>query len=164
MQSVRKAFEVYQDEVDEVDRVNMLTVQSDIRNSKARLHKYFEPNMLINVIAYPEEHLERVTNTLNGLIREYYNDIEYRGVLAINLGKEHIEKNLDDLKFLQLLGTIERYSKKHIEKVASLKTDELTKDMLGYYNYLISAKVLKAKDKERLKQLRRALGLGDINE
>lgn len=159
MPSVRKAFEVYSEEHDEVQEVNIHTVQSDIRNSKSRLHKYFEPDMLLNVMAYPDKYLEEAKKTLARLMREFFDDREYKQSLILSVSKDFVSKELGDLEFEKLSETLTRYSKKHLKEVAELNTNELTADMVGYYNYLISNKRLNAKDRERLKILREKLGL-----
>lgn len=159
MPSVRKAFEVYIEEHDEVKEVNINTVQSDIRNSKSRLHKYFKPDMLVDVMAYPEKYLDEAKKTLARLMREFFDDREYRQSLVLSVPKEFVSKDLGDSDFEKLSETLGRYSKSHIREVGELNTSELTVEMVGYYNYLISNKKLSTKDKERLKLIREKLGL-----
>lgn len=162
MPSVRKAFMVYSEEVDEVEMVNLATVQSSIHYSKTRLHKYFSPRLLSSILAYPELHLKSAKETLDSLVRQYCDDIEYKEATALTIPKEFINREIDVELFNKLLETLKRYSKENIKKVSSLETSELTEEMVGYYNFLISSKNLKAEDKNRLNDIRKALGLGEL--
>ena len=159
MGSVREAVEVYNNQCDEMDRLNLNTAQSKIEYDKKKLKKYFDNDMLFNVLSYPDKWLEDYRNILDRLVREYYNDKEYKKAMIIDLPKECINKKLDDYSFVKMTEVIERYSKRYVESIKRLENKEMTKEMIGYYNYLISNKRLSKIDSERLKIIRELLGL-----
>ena len=159
MGSVRAAVEVYNDQCDELDRINLNTAQSKIEYDKKKLKRYYSEDMLFNVMTYPEKWLEGYKNTLDIMSREYFNDIEYRRSMVIDIPKNCINKELDDYSFVRLTTAIERYSKRYIESIRNLENKDMTKDMIGYYNYLISNKRLNKVDKERLNTIKKLLGI-----
>lgn len=162
MGSVRGAVEVYNDQCDELDRLNLNTAQSKIEYDKKKLKRYYNEDMLFNVMTYPDKWLEEYRSILDGMCREYFNDKEYRRSMIIDLPKNCISKELDDYSFVKLTNIIERYSKSYVESIKKFENNEVTKDMIGYYNYLISSKRLNKVDSERLEVIRLLLGLDKL--
>lgn len=159
MGSVREAVQVYNDQCDELDKLNLNTAQSKIEYDKKKLKKYYNENMLLNVMSYPEKWLEEYKNILDSMCREYFNDKEYRSSMVIDIPKNCISKELSDVSFVQLTHMLEIYSKRYIESIKNLENKDMTKEMIGYYNYLISNKNLSEEDKRRLDIIRKILGL-----
>lgn len=160
MPSVQKAFEFYNSQCDEVDRINIKTAQSKIFYDKSRLAKYFEDGMLFNLMAYPEIHLSSAWENLDSFNRKYFNDKEYRDAMVLKIDNSFSCDKLDDDSWAGLLSLIKTYSKDQVRAIESGKAPEVSVKMLGYYNYLISSKRLSRDDKERLGQLRKVLGIG----
>lgn len=159
MGSVRAAVEVYNDQCDELDKLNLNTAQSKIEYDKKKLKKYFNEDMLFNVMTYPEKWLEEYRNILDSMCREYFNDKEYKSNMIIDIPKNSINKELDDYSFVKLTNFIERYSKKYVNSIQRYESKEITKDMIGYYNYLISSKRLSKVDSDRLEIIKNLLGI-----
>ena len=159
MPSVNKAFEVYNAEHDEVEKVNMNTVQSAINYDKKKLEGYFDKDLIFNLMTYPEKHIAKSIETLDLLNRKYFNDKEYKKAVVIKIPSEYISKDLGNADWEQLVETLSVYSSKRIEEIESLNSSVLTKEMAGYYNYLISSKRLNTDEKEKLETIKKILNI-----
>lgn len=159
LSSVNKAIEFYNSQCDEVDQINIKTAQSKIFYDKNRLSKYFSDNLILNVLAYPNKYLDQAWESLDAFNRAYFNDKEYRDSMVLRLDKKLNNKSLGSGDWESLIEVISRYSKEKIKALESGNEPELSPDMIGYYNYLISSKRLSAEDIKRLDQLRKVLGL-----
>lgn len=159
LSSVQKTFEFYNSQCDEVDMINIKTAQVKINYDKVKLRKYYDDNMLFNVMAYPDKHLDNAIQVLDKLSREYFNDKQYKEALSIKLPKNIIKKEISDNDFSSLLKYLDLYSKKRIEKIEQLEDDNFTSNMIGYYNYLISNKRLSKVDRDRLEQIKFILNI-----
>jgi hypothetical protein len=159
LSSVRDMVEHYNSQVLEINALNINTAQSAVTYDKRKIGKYFEENMILKVCLYPEDNLEQNQVTLDKLQRLYMNDKEYRDSMVIKLPKDYMNKSLTREDWMRLSNIIERYSKRKIEMIEQGLDSNVTGDMIGYYNYLISSKKLADIDKKRLKQLRIILGL-----
>ena len=162
--SMQKAFEFYNSQCDEIDAVNIKTAITNVDYDKSKLKKYFDKYMLINVITYPDEHLPDAIEKLDLLNRKYMNDKEYKDSLVIKLPTDIISKRISDEKYTALATMLKRYSKKTIKDIESGNSQELTPEMIGYYNYLISGKKLSDVEQERLSEIHNILGIGDNKE
>lgn len=157
--NIRSAIEFYNSQQLEIDRINLNTAQSKIQYDKNKLAKHFESGILFHLMVDPDKYLESISNKLDSLSRIYMNDSEYNKSMVIKLPKEPLCKEIDDYSWVKLTDVLERYSKKKIALIESGNDKEITADMIGYYNYLISNKKLSNKEKERLKEIRHILNL-----
>lgn len=159
MPSVKKAFELYNTQCDEVDTINIMTAQSNIHNDKVKLQKYFDASLIFDIITYPERNLAKAIESLSVVNRKYFNDKEYRQSLIIKIPKDFVSKNIDEYSWAVFTETLRKFNKDYIRKIEELKTPELTKEMVGYYNYLISSKRLNKEEKERLETIKSLIGI-----
>ena len=163
MSGIKESIEFYNSQVVDIEKINIHTALSKIQYDKKRhIEKYFDQSMIKNILAYPDKHIEKYNDLLESLYRKFMVDSEYREALAIRLSKKPLNRELDIDKWNRLLERLEVYSKKYISKIEALESDDVSSDMIGYYNYLISSKSLNDIEKERLNELRRAIGLNDI--
>lgn len=158
--SVRKTFLNYNEANLEIDKVNLNTAQSNLTFSKNKLKESFWNTMLSDVIIYPEKYLTRATELLDKALLKYTNDKEYKDKLIIKVPKNYSEKELSEKDWNQLLDTLSVFSVEMKEKIEQGKTELLTPDMIGYYNFLISHKQLDSIDEQRLKKLNNLLKIG----
>lgn len=159
MPSVKRAIEAYNNEVDEVDRLNLNTAQSAITYDKGKISKYFDADTFFNILTYPEDNLERYRNTLDLLMSEYFADNKFKKALNIKVDKRYINKDVDEASWTTMIKTLKFYSKEYMKKVENLETNAFNRGMAGYFNYIISNKRLNSTDKKRLEQLRNVLGI-----
>lgn len=159
--SMRAAFEVYNSERPAEENININTAMSKVQYDRKKLEKYFSPSEILNILAYPEKYLDSAIEKLDRLERLYMKDLEYNRAMVIKMNKEPMSYSVDDYEWAKLLEIIERYSKKKIEAIESGNDEELTSNMIGYYNHLISCGRLSEKEKARLNKIRSILGLGD---
>lgn len=159
LSSIQKTFDFYNSQHDEEDKVNIKTAQSAIHYDKTKLKKYYDADMLFNVMAFPDKYLDEFKATLDILNRKYFNDKEYRDNLVLKLPNDIIRKEINDETFGKMLKSFKLYSKSKIRKIESLEDETVTKEMIGYYNYLISSKKLNEEDTRRLALIRRAIGI-----
>lgn len=157
--SRQKAFEFYNSQCDEIDTVNVKTAITNVDYDKNKLLKYFDKDLFVNIMAYPEESLPKANETLDILYRKFFNDKEYKTSMVIKIPNDIVVKSLSDEKFEALEKMLNRYSKKTIRKIESGESEELTPEMMGYYNYIISNKQLNAEDAVRLKRVNSVLGI-----
>lgn len=161
LSTVKEAIENYNSQQLEIDRVNINTALANIQNDKKRLLPYFPPKFIFTLLAYPEKYLEKANDTLDMLLRKYMKDREYSQSLVIKLNKNDINRELDEYNWIKLKTLLETYSKIKIKNIESGEDEDVTSDMIGYYNYLISSNRLNKLDKLRLMELRQILSLGD---
>lgn len=157
--TIKGAIEFYNSEKPKEENININTALSKIQYDRKKLEKYFDPKELHNLLAYPEKYLDKFTKTLDRLARIYMKDNEYNSAMVIKLSKEPLSYKLDDYSWAVLTSVIERYSKKKIKAIENGLDAEVTNEMIGYYNYLISNKRLNSDEKERLKVIRNLLDL-----
>jgi hypothetical protein len=158
MKGVKDTIDKYNAEHMEVDWINLNTAQSKVQYDKKKLDKYFEKNILFDLITYPEENIEKFETTVDTLLRVYMNDNEYNRAMVIKLSKDNIVRNISEDNWDTLIQLLGVYSKKRIVKI---ENDINSSDMVGYYNYLISSKGLNERDTARLGEIREVLGLDD---
>jgi hypothetical protein len=161
MGSVREAIEVYNSDRLELDRVNINTAQSIIRYDKIKLAKHFDENTIVNVFLYPEKWLEKYSEILDSLQRKYMNDKVYKRALILDLPKDIINHSLSDVDWINLSGILDTYSRRKIEAIENMSSNLISREMVGYYNYLISSKKLSDTDKKRLSELKMILGINE---
>lgn len=159
MPSVKRAIEAYNSEVDEVDRLNLNTAQSAITYDKNKISKYFDVNVFFNILTYPEENLGQYRNTLDLLMSEYFADNKFKKELNIKVDKGYVSKELDEASWAVMIKTLKIYSKEYMRKIESFETNAFTREMAGYFNYLISNRRLNSTDKKRLEQVRMLMGI-----
>ena len=159
LSNVREAIEHYNSQQLEIDQLNMNTAQSKIQYDKNKLMKYFDSDLLFHVMVDPDKYLEPAVLILDKLMRAYMDDYEYRKALAIKPSKEFIVKEIDEFSWVKLTEMLTRYSKNHIADIESGNDKEFNIKMIGYYNYLISAKKLNKEEQARLNLIRGILGL-----
>jgi hypothetical protein len=156
MKGVKDAVEKYNQEHLEIDWINLNTAQSKVQYDKKKLDKYFEKDILLSIITYPEKFGEKFETTIDTLARVYMNDNEYNQSMVIRFPKEMINKEITDDEWSKLIKLVETYSKLTIRNIES---DESYDNIVGYFNYIISCSVLSEQDTERLKKIREVLGL-----
>lgn len=159
--NVKTAIEFYNSQLPEIDRINLHTAQSKIQYDKNRLSKWFDSDTIFHVMKDPDKYLGEATYCVDQLLRINMKDAEYNRELKIKIDKNIVFREITESSFEQLKDTLKKYSKTHIEEVEKFRSQELTREMAGYYNYIISAKKLKAIDKKRLAEIRSILGLVD---
>lgn len=159
LSSVRQMVEAHNSQVVEIDKLNINTVQSSITYDKNKLKKYFDDNMLLNVMSYPEKYLEELSLKLDSLQRIYMKDGEYNHSMVIKIPSNVITKQVDDNVWFKLKDLLKTYSKREIKKIEEGNNSEITDDVFGYYNYLISSKKLNDEEKKRLSEIRQILGI-----
>lgn len=159
--SVAKAFEKYNNSCEEIDKIeNLNTFQAMIQYDKRKMNKYFaERSTLYNIQAYPAKHLENNRNILNRLEREFMDDKIFNRAMAIKLPKDYLSYSIDDMSWVTLTKLLDTYSVKRINMINNLKSSDISIEMVGYYNYLISNNNLSKKDLERLNEIKRILDI-----
>ena len=159
--SVVKAIETYNMTCAEIDKIpNINTAQSCIQYDKKRLKKYFpEKSTIYLVMAYPEKYLSSAMISLSKFERENMDDKKYRAATVLKIPKDYIKYSLDDTNWVKLVSLLDTYSTKRIEQINKVECSDINLEMIGYYNYLISAKRLKGADKARLDEINRILGV-----
>lgn len=157
--SMQKTFEFYNSQCDEIDALNIKTAITNVDYDKKKLGKYFDKEMLFNVITYPEENLGEAIEKLDILNRKYFNDKEYKSSLVLKLPIDVINKKLSEEKFGTLTEMLRRYSKPVIKEIESGENKEFDYEMIGYYNYLISNKHLNVEETKRLGKIKELLDL-----
>ena len=153
------ALEDYNKGMHELDKVNMNTAKANNQYDKKKIAKYFDVDTFFHINFKPEIYLESYEKTLSMLQRKYMKDSDYRKSLMVKLPKEYITNSLDEQSFAKLKDMLDTYSKKRVQEIESGKSNFMTQDMIGYYNYLISSPRLSKTEKERLKQDREVLGI-----
>lgn len=159
--TVLGAVKYYNSQVRETERINENTFGNEVRYDRDKLDNIFKSDTLLYLHTKYDEYIESFENKLSAIERKGTNDIEYKKSLNIKINKDSIKRELDQYEFAILLDTLTAYSKKEMKAIENMSTSKLTKDMAGYYNYLISSNNLTNEDKERLKQIRYALGLNE---
>lgn len=159
LSSMQKAFEFYNSQSDEIDAVNTKTAITNVDYDKKKLKKYFDKDLLFNIMAYPEENLPNAIEVLDTLNRKYFNDKEYKASLVIKLPIDNINKKLTEEKFEALIKMLKRYSRKVVKEIEDGKSAEFTPEMIGYFNYLISCKQLNSEESTRLNEINEILGI-----
>ncbi|MBO5389185.1 MAG: hypothetical protein J6A59_13860 [Lachnospiraceae bacterium] len=159
--SIQATFELYNDQHTEIEAINLNTAHSKILYDKNKLAKYFDTDILFHVMVDPDRYLDKAVETLEKLMRVYMDDSEYRKASILKLPKDIICKDIDSYSWAKLTEILGRYSKDRIKLIESGEDKEMTREMIGYFNYLISNKKLSKKEKTRLEQVRIVLGLGE---
>lgn len=156
--TIRGAIEDYNIGLPKDLQININTGQSNIQYDKKKIAKTFESNMITNVIAYPEIYISKYKESLIGLYPEYTENKGYGNCTVLKLSKYITESEISDKDYNDLLKVLKLYSKETIKKIERGE-HLLTKDMIGYFNYLTSAPILTDTEKTRLGKINEILGL-----
>lgn len=156
LNSMRKCFEAYNNRVNGIERVEIHNIEASIHADKTKLKKYYNSDMLYDVIIYPDTYLETFRSTLDTLQRLYMKDKDYVNALVIKIPKDITTRSITQEQWEKLVEIISTYSKPEIKK---LECNSDYREIFGYYNYLISASRLKVDEKNKLAEIRSLLGL-----
>lgn len=133
------------------------TTASKIAYDRDKLQKLLGTDILAD-IAFRSENEDKIKihtkNVINAHIK-YGKHIkkDLRDGLALEINKNYLCTELDEDKFDQFLSDISPYLKSHMEKIA----EEIDKDSVGYFNYLLYSPMLSDVDKQRLEKLKQRL-------
>lgn len=157
--SVKDAIEYYNSQCEESDTLNLKTAQSKVTYDKKRVANYFSDGSLFITISYPDEYLEAAWDGLFNFCKKYNTNREYNNSMVLKMDSNvDIVKSISSDDWEQLVEIISTYSKKRIQELESGNA-ELSKDMIGYFNYLINSKRLTDRERKRLEMIRGILGL-----
>lgn len=160
LSSVKDSIEYYNSQCEDSDTINVKTAQSKVTYDKKRVSNYFSDGSLFLTLAYPDDYLEAAWDSLDNFCKKYNTNREYNNAMVLKMDNNvDIVKSIDSDDWEQLIKLATTYSKVRIKELESGETDELTKDMIGYFNYLVSSKRLNDRDQKRLKTLHSILGL-----
>ena len=162
LSSVKDAVEYYNSQCDNSEILNLKTAQSKVTYDKKRVSNYFSDGSLHITLAYPEEYLEAAWEGLDNFCQKYNSNREYNNAMVLKMNTDiDIVKSIESDKWEQLLGVISNYSKKRVKELESGETNELTPEMIGYFNYLVNSKRLGEREQKRLGTIRTILGLDE---
>lgn len=160
LSSVKDAVDYYNSQCENSEVLNLKTAQSKVTYDKKRVSNYFGDGSLFITLAYPNEYLEAAWESLDNFCKKYNNNREYNNAMVLKMDNNiDIVKSIDSEDWEKLICVVDTYSKKRIRELESGEADELTTDMIGYFNYLINSKRLSDRDQKRLGTLRSILGL-----
>ena len=160
LSSVKDAVDYYNSQCESSEVLNLKTAQSKVTYDKKRVSNYLGDGSLFITLAYPNEYLEAAWEGLDNFCKKYNNNHEYNNAMVLKMNTDiDIVKSISSDNWEQLINVVSTYSKKRIHELESGEADELTTDMIGYFNYLVNSKRLGDRDQKRLGTIRSILGL-----
>jgi len=160
LSSVKDAVEYYNSQCEASEALNLKTAQSKVTYDKKRVSNYLGDGSLFITLAYPGEYLEAAWEGLDNFCKKYNSNREYNNAMVLKMNTDtDIVKTLAVDDWEQLINIVTTYSKKRVHELENGETDELTPEMIGYFNYLVNSKRLGERDQQRLGTLRTILGL-----
>lgn len=141
--------------------VNYNTTISKIGYDRIKLERMFGSEFLMDIL-YRSNNADALARHTQAVIDAYIkysdsSDTRLRHSIALNLDRSCICVELDDERFRGFIEVIMPYIRSHMEKVA----EEIDKDCIGYFNYLLTSPIKNDIDNKRLDYIRQLLSSGE---
>lgn len=137
-------------------KIPLNTTHSRMSNDRKKLNTLFGGSIITDIV-YKSQNHEAIAEYSRKVAEAYAKQYsktggneELRDNLALNLSRDVMCSELSSDKFDRFIELIKPYIKEQMRTIA----EEMDKDMVGYFNYLLYSPVLSDKDKTRLDNLK----------
>lgn len=127
------------------DELKFNNTLSKIQYDKNKLERIFGSRFFIDILSFDTDIAQYERIIAEQYFKYTKNKNKLRDNIALNIDKNYMASEIKDEDFKEFISIIKPYIKSHMMFIEQ----SLNKDMIGYFNYILSMPSLQGVDKDR---------------